>query len=282
MSGTLYVVATPIGNLEDITLRALRVLREVAIIAAEDTRRTGKLLAHFGIPTSTISFHAHNARSRVPPLIARLQKGDSIAVVSDAGTPGMSDPGFELVQACIAAGIPVDPIPGASAAVTALVASGFPGSPATFRGFPPNKGNARKKWLVDVAEDSSTVVLFESPHRIASLLDELCLISGDRPIMLGRELTKVHQELLRGLPGEVRSRLTELRGEFTIVLAPRDITPKTMTFGVSDERVSSEFWQLTEFEGLGRREAISTLAKRHGRSAKDVYAAVEAFKKSGK
>lgn len=282
MSGTLYVVATPIGNLEDITLRALRVLREVAVIAAEDTRRTGKLLAHFGIPTSTISFHAHNARNRVPPLIARLQKGDSIAVVSDAGTPGISDPGFELVQACVAAGIPVDPIPGASAAVTALVASGFPGSPATFRGFPPNKGNARKRWLVDVTKDSSTVVLFESPHRIASLLDELAIISGDRPIMLGRELTKVHQELLRGLPGEVRSRLTELRGEFTLVLAPREITPKATTCPVPDERVGSEFCQLTEICGLGRREAISTLAKRHGRSAKDVYAAVEAFKKSGK
>jgi 16S rRNA (cytidine1402-2'-O)-methyltransferase len=143
MSGTLYVVATPIGNLEDITLRALRVLREVAVIAAEDTRRTAKLLHHHAIQTATVSFHEHNARARVPQLLKRLQAGQSIAIVSDAGTPGVSDPGVELVRACIAEGIKVDPIPGASATLTALVASGFPTEPVTFLGFPPNRGIAR-------------------------------------------------------------------------------------------------------------------------------------------
>jgi 16S rRNA (cytidine1402-2'-O)-methyltransferase len=280
MSGTLFVVATPIGNLEDITLRALRVLREVAIIAAEDTRRTGKLLAHYGISTPTISFHEHNARSRVPQLISRLRAGEHIAVVSDAGTPGVSDPGFELVQACIEAAIPVDPIPGASAAIAALMASGFPAAPASFRGFPPAKGNARKQWLLAVSKDPSTVILFESPHRVGALLDELAQFSGLRPITVARELTKMHQEILRGSAIAVKSQLKEARGEFTIVLAPIEIQRENVESAASPADIALEFGRLTENSGFGRREAITTLAKKHRRTTKEVYGFIESAKNS--
>src|SRR5688572_1978923 len=187
MPGILYVVATPIGNLEDITLRALRVLREVTLIAAEDTRRTAKLLTHYGISTPTLSFHEHNSRERIPRLLARLTAGDSIAVVTDAGTPGVSDPGAELVHACVAAGVPVDPLPGASAPLTAVVASGFPVLPLTIYGFAPSRSKDRISFLQAVSELKSTVAFFESPHRIAGTLAEAALCLGNRPIMLGRE-----------------------------------------------------------------------------------------------
>ena len=173
MSGTLYVVATPIGNLEDITLRALRVLREADVIAAEDTRRTAKLLTHYGIDTPTLSVHEHNMRSRVPQLLDRLHSGAHVALVTDAGVPGVSDPGVELVQACAEAGIPVDPVPGPNAALTAAVASGFPLTPLTILGFPPVRGKARTSWFLGLAQIKHTVTFFEAPHRIAQTLVEL-------------------------------------------------------------------------------------------------------------
>src|SRR5436190_9061582 len=166
MSGMLYVVATPIGNLEDITLRALRVLREVNVIAAEDTRRTARLLSHHGISSRTISFHQHNTRSRLPQLVSRLEAGENVAVVTDAGTPGVSDPGLELVQAAIEHGINVDPIPGASAPLTAVIASGFPMVPFTVFGFAPSRSSARINWLRSVAETTHTFSFFETPHRV--------------------------------------------------------------------------------------------------------------------
>src|SRR5688572_26257188 len=203
MPGTLFVVATPIGNLEDITLRALRVLREVPLIAAEDTRRTARLLARHAVSTPTISFHEHNARSRLPRLIARLQRGESVALVTDAGTPGISDPGTELVQACIEAGIGVDPIPGASAPLAAAVASGFPLMPLTIFGFPPHRSKDRSNWFSAVSKTTTTVTFFEAPHRIAETLRTAASILGERPMVVARELTKVHQEFLRGTAADV-------------------------------------------------------------------------------
>src|SRR5437870_4829440 len=186
MSGTLYVVATPIGNLEDITLRALRVLREVDVIAAEDTRRTARLLSHHAISSRTVSFHEHNTRSRVPQLIGRLEAGENVAIVTDAGTPGVSDPGLELVQAAINRGIRVDPIPGASGPLTALIASGFPMVPFTVFGFAPNRSKARIKWLQGVAETEHTFSFIEAPHRIQAMLREAQVLFGERPIIVAR------------------------------------------------------------------------------------------------
>jgi 16S rRNA (cytidine1402-2'-O)-methyltransferase len=170
MAGTLFVVATPIGNLEDITLRALRVLREVDLIAAEDTRRTSRLLAHHGIQTPTLSYHEHNTRGRMPQLMARLQAGSAVALVTDAGTPGVSDPGVELVRACIEAGVTVDPIPGVSAPLVAAIASGFPLDPVTIYGFAPSRSKDRLAWLESLAALPATVTFFETPHRIVQTL----------------------------------------------------------------------------------------------------------------
>src|SRR3954464_6327224 len=173
MSGTLYVVATPIGNLEDITLRALRVLREVGLIAAEDTRRTARLLAHYAISTRTTSFHEHNARARTPQLLAKLREGTSIALVTDAGTPGVSDPGVELVAACIAERVTVDPVPGVSAPLAAAVASGFPLESLTVLGFAPSRSNARKMFVADLAGRPGVVTFFEAPHRVRQTIIEM-------------------------------------------------------------------------------------------------------------
>jgi 16S rRNA (cytidine1402-2'-O)-methyltransferase len=278
MSGTLFVVATPIGNLEDVTLRALRVLRSVAAIAAEDTRHTAKLLAHHAVQTPTVSFHEHNTRARIPQILARLERGDDIALVTDAGTPSVSDPGLELVQACIERGVPIDVLPGPTAPLTALVASGFPALPVTMFGFPPIRANARKAFLQNVHEVAHTVVFFEAPHRIHELLSQAALLLGDRPIVVARELTKVHQEVIRGSFSDVLAALSTPRGEFTIVVGPRP----EMTIQVpplpDPAAVANEFWRLTEIEGLTRRQAVSSLAKKYQRPAREVYAAIEASK----
>jgi len=279
MSGTLHVVATPIGNLEDITLRALRVLREVDVIAVEDTRRTARLLNHHAISTRTISFHAHNARSRVPQLISRLEAGSSVAVVTDAGTPGISDPGLELVQAAISKGIAVDPVPGASAPLTALVASGFPLVPFTVFGFPPNRSKARLGWLEMVCSTRHAFSFFEAPHRIRTTLADAGQFFGVRPIVLAREMTKVHQEFIRGTVLELLERLGEPRGEFTVIVGPTDNRLQDNRLIVSDDHVFSEFCRLTKSGGTSRREAIRRVAHGSGRSAKEVYSAIERAKK---
>jgi 16S rRNA (cytidine1402-2'-O)-methyltransferase len=279
MSGTLYVVATPIGNLEDITLRALRVLREVDVIAAEDTRRTARLLSHYGITARTISFHEHNTRSRVPQLIDRLEAGEAVAIVTDAGTPGVSDPGLELVQAAIERGIPVDPIPGASAPLTALIASGFPMVPFTLFGFAPSRSKARIKWLEAIAQTAHTFSFFETPHRIQPTLREAQLLFGERPIVAGRELTKVHQEFLRGTASELAERISEPRGEFTLIVGPAIKSQGNNSIKMTDAEVSREFWRITNNSGGSRREVVNQLAKTSGRSAKDVYSAIERAKK---
>jgi 16S rRNA (cytidine1402-2'-O)-methyltransferase len=218
--GTLHLVATPIGNLEDITLRALRVLREAALIAAEDTRRTRKLLARHRIPGRLVSLHENNERARTPVLVRRLLAGDTVALVSDAGTPGLSDPGTTLVAAAAAAGIPVVPIPGPSALLAALAVSGLPADPVTFLGFLPSRGADRRRELASIRTLPHTLVLFEAPHRLSETLDDLLAALGDRRIAVARELTKIHEEVYRTTLSEAVRRFSAepARGEFTLVI----------------------------------------------------------------
>lgn len=220
-SGTLYLVATPIGNLEDITLRALRILREVALIAAEDTRRTRKLLAHHAIRARMVSLHEHNERARAPEIITRLLAGESIALVSNAGTPGLSDPGVELVRQAAAAGIAVVPLPGPSAFVTALVASGLPTAPATFLGFLPSASPERQRVLDAHRMLPHTMIIYEAPHRLLKTLVAIRDAWGDRQLAVARELTKVHEEVFRGTLGDAVQHFASHRprGELTLVVA---------------------------------------------------------------
>jgi 16S rRNA (cytidine1402-2'-O)-methyltransferase len=278
MAGTLSIVATPIGHLEDITLRALSVLRAADLIAAEDTRRTAKLLAHFGIPTRTISFHDHNTRSRIPVILKHLMDGQSVALVSDAGTPLVSDPGLELVQRCIQEGVAVDAIPGASAPLALAVISGFRFSPWTIYGFPPSRALDRKKWLSELVSVRHSVTFLETPHRIALTLKELALVSADRPIVVGRELTKIHQTLYRGTVSSVSLAGVEARGEFTVMLGPAQVLALTPTDRPDDDQIAAEFGEITENLLLGRRAAVRELATRHGLPTREVYAAVERVK----
>jgi 16S rRNA (cytidine1402-2'-O)-methyltransferase len=225
-----------------------------------------------------VSFHEHNSRSRLPGLLAHLLAGRRVALVTDAGTPGVSDPGVELVKACVDAGIPIDPVPGASAPLTAAVASGFPLQSLTIRAFPPTRSKDRNSWFSDISTVKDTVCFFEAPHRMARTLADCHRYFGNRPIVLARELTKVHQEFLRGTATELLERLGQPRGEYTIVLGPAEPTE----FGhipVTDEQLAAEFGRNTESEGLERRAAVSNLARKYGRPAREVYAAIERAKR---
>ncbi len=217
----LYVVATPIGNLEDITLRALRILKEVDLIAAEDTRHTGLLLRHFGIQTAMTSYFEGNELKKREFILSRLREGRPIALVSDAGTPGISDPGFRLIQLAIQNDIPVIPIPGPSAVIAALSASGLPTDAFLFKGFLPHKSKKRKDLFHDLEEIRETLIFYESPHRIAETLAEILDILGDREIVLTRELTKVYEEILRGNVSEVQHQIEgrQLKGEITLLIS---------------------------------------------------------------
>jgi 16S rRNA (cytidine1402-2'-O)-methyltransferase len=222
MSARLIVVSTPIGNLSDLSSRALQALSEAPLIACEDTRRTGRLLAGQGIKTRLVSLHEHNERKRVPELLARLEEGKEVVLVSDAGTPLLSDPGFVLVRSVIEHGITVEHIPGPSAVLSALVVSGLPPYPFTFAGFAPPRATKRKKFYSQLGALGHTVVVFESPHRILRSLEDFVETLGDRPMAVARELTKMHEEVLRGTASEVLSRLRRrpsIKGEFTIVFA---------------------------------------------------------------
>ena len=222
-AGTLYLVATPIGNLEDITQRALRVLAEATVIAAEDTRRSRRLLDHYGIRARVVSLFEHNERSRAAGLVARLDAGETVALITDAGSPGVADPGYPTVRAALDAGLRVESIPGPSAAIAALQVSGLPSDAFTFVGFLPVKPGARRRRLEELHTRRETVVAFESPHRIESCLADLEALWGDRPIALARELTKTFEEVLRGTASEVRAALTaaKRRGEMVLVLGGR-------------------------------------------------------------
>ena len=279
MSGTLYVVATPIGNLEDVTLRALRVLREVSLIAAEDTRRTARLLQHYSISTRTTSLHEHNERSKTAPLVARLLAGESVALVSDAGTPVVSDPGSQLVAAAHAAGIRVEPVPGPNAAVAVLSASGLVGDGFVFAGFPPNRSKARKQWLQGLARETRPLILFEAPHRIRATLIDMQEILGDRVTAIGRELTKVHENLVVRPISQQLADLSEERGEFTLVVAGAAAETEAAVAPEATE-VASEFGRMTENAALGRREAIRALAQKYRISAREVFSLLEEAKRS--
>ncbi len=267
MAGILYVVATPIGNLEDITFRALRVLREVALIAAEDTRRTARLLQHYSISTPTTSLHEHNERTRTPELIARLTQGDSVAVVSDAGTPLISDPGGMLVAAAHDAGIRVEPVPGASAAMAAVSASGLPADQILFVGFPPSRANDRKRWLTSLKDEPRLLVFFEAPHRILASLTDLLEIFGDRLAAVGRELTKVHEELAVRPISEHLQTLTSPRGEFTIVVAPAEPIPEQPIDVPDTSGAASRIWRNDQlvggFEAGSRQTAGAEVSSGH-------------------
>ena len=284
MAGTLYVVATPIGNLEDITVRALRILKEVALIAAEDTRRTAHLLTRYGITTPTTSLHEHNEHAKSAAVIARLKAGDNIAVVSDAGTPTVSDPGRHLIAEAVAAGLRVEPIPGPSAVVTALSVSGFTDDEYVFMGFPPTRSKDRKEWLERLRKAAATVVFYESPHRIIRTLEEIRDFVGDANIVMARELTKAHEELVRGPISEVLAHGIKVKGEFTVVLSVGRTTEEQLSNvqeRPSTDVIAREFGLLTASGPTSRRQAITTLAKRYGLSAREAYQAVEASKKSG-
>jgi 16S rRNA (cytidine1402-2'-O)-methyltransferase len=275
MPGILYVVATPIGNLEDITFRALRVLREVAVIAAEDTRRTARLLQHYSISTPTTSLHEHNERSRTPGLVARLERGESVALVSDAGTPVISDPGGLLVAAAHQAGIRVEPIPGASAALAAVSASGLPADQILMVGFPPHRSNDRKAWFAALKGETRLVVFFEAPHRILASLADLLEVFGDRLSAVGRELTKLHEELVVRPISEQIQRLTDPRGEFTVVVAPPDPAATSVPTMPDGTTLREEFGELTNLPAGSRREAVKLLARKYGVRARVMYQLLE-------
>ena len=221
-TGTLYLVSTPIGNLEDITLRALRILKEVELIAAEDTRQTRRLLTHYAIQTPVTSYFEGNQLAKRDKLLARLKNGGAIALVSDAGTPTISDPGYPLLQACIAEGIPIVPIPGPSAVITAAAVSGLPLHNFTFEGFLSPKAGKRKRQLTELKTEKRTLILFESPHRLVRFLADVLEVIGERNIVVARELTKRFEEIFRGNVSEALEKFqdTAPRGEFTILIAP--------------------------------------------------------------
>ncbi|MGI8935764.1 MAG: 16S rRNA (cytidine(1402)-2'-O)-methyltransferase [Phormidesmis sp.] len=267
--GTLYLVGTPIGNLEDITLRALRVLKSADVIAAEDTRHTGKLLHHFQITTPQISYHDHNAQQRIPQLVARLQQGEAIALVTDAGMPGISDPGYELVCACVTHDLTVVPIPGPSAVVTAIAAAGLPSDRFVFEGFLPVKGKSRQERLDALKREPRTAVLYESPHRLIKTLTDLGeVLSTERKITLARELTKRYEEFWRGTIGEalVHYETVVPKGEFTVVIAP---TPQTSP-ALSETEIVVELQNLIA-QGLSRSEASRQLAQSTALSKREIY-----------
>lgn len=279
VGGTLYVVATPIGNLEDITLRAIKVLKSVQLVAAEDTRRTGILLRHFNIEVPITSVHEHNERARVDKIVGRLAKGESIALVTDAGTPGVSDPGSALVAAVRKAGFRIEPIPGASAVAAAISAAGINSDGFTFLGFPPIRGKDRKKWFVALTDATKerAVVFFEAPHKVRKTLEDLALLVN-RPIFIARELTKLHEELIWGSPNDLLMRFESPHGEFTLIVPPVE-AGQTAAEVRPDSEIAEMVGHITKTQHTkSLREAARMAGERLGLSAREVYAALERVK----
>ena len=272
--GSLYLVATPIGNLEDITLRALRVLREADLIACEDTRHTAKLLTRFGITTPRISCHEFNEESRVPELLRFLREGKNIALVSDAGTPLVSDPGYKIVSACRMEGIAVIPVPGASAAITALSASGLPSDSFFFAGFLPARAAPRRRRLKELSAIPATLILFEAPHRLRASLKDTAEILGTRRAALAREITKIHEEFLYGTLDEifaaVRDR-SEIRGEITLIIESGEEKRAAAAAQVFPESIREHLAEEMNKSGLSRNEALKAAARERGISRRDAY-----------
>ena len=265
-------VATPIGNLEDITLRALRTLREADLIACEDTRHTGRLLSHFEIEKPLVSYHDHNETARAKELVERAQNGQSIAVVSDAGAPGISDPGFRVARAAIEAGVQVVAIPGPSAAVTALTASGLPTDRFRFDGFLPARKAKRRSALEALRPERSTVVLYESPHRIVDVLRDIAAIFGDRQLVVAREMTKLHEEFLRGSAEDLVAILESrpaVKGEFVLLISAADSAEPE-----SDLPLEARVSELIS-DGIARMDAIKQAARERGMSKREAYQILE-------
>jgi 16S rRNA (cytidine1402-2'-O)-methyltransferase len=270
MPGTLYLVATPIGNLADITHRALQVLRDVALIACEDTRHTRKLLQHYGVDAKTVSYHEHNEQQRARELIELLQQGSDVAVVSDAGTPAISDPGFRLVRAAIESGITVVPVPGPSALISALIATGLPTDEFFFGGFLPARANARRARLTGLRSVPGTLIFYEVPHRLAASLKDAYEVLGEREAVVARELTKLHEEIRRGRLSELSEHYSavEPRGEI-VLLIDRTVLAESAAGDLSSS-IAGLVAQF-EAEGLDRRAALTKAARELGLSRAEAY-----------
>jgi 16S rRNA (cytidine1402-2'-O)-methyltransferase len=263
--GTLFLIATPIGNLEDITLRALRLLKEVDLIAAEDTRHTGRLLAHYEVDTHQISYHEHNKLTRLDAVLKALESGD-VALVSDAGTPGLSDPGYRLVGAAISHGFPVVPVPGPSAVTAALVASGLPTDAFVYLGFLPRRPTDRRRLLSEIANEHRTLVVFESSHRLSAALQDIEQILGDRQLAVARELTKMYEEIWRGPVSGAREHFVgKVRGEITLVIEGAGAPPTW-----DEQRVSDTVMRLMS-EGLSHRGSVKQVSQMSGWARREIY-----------
>ena len=272
MPGTIYLVATPIGNLEDITLRALRILREADVIACEDTRQTRKLLDHFEIRKPLVSYHEHNEAARAEELVAKADAGAAVAVVSDAGMPGISDPGFRIVRSAIERGVPVVPVPGPVAAEAALAASGLPTDAFRFCGFLPARQGERRRLLESLAQETATLIFYEAPHRILATLEDVAAVLGPRPVVVARELTKVHEEFVRGRAVEVLAELRSrpsLKGEITLLVAraPQGEAQAAAVLPPIHQRVQ----QLIREKNVDRMTALKQAARERGISKREAY-----------
>ncbi|PYP91879.1 MAG: 16S rRNA (cytidine(1402)-2'-O)-methyltransferase [Candidatus Angelobacter sp. Gp1-AA117] len=267
--GTLYIVATPIGNLEDITYRAVRILKEADLIACEDTRQTRKLLDHYGIDKPTVSYHEHNEAGRAQELISRLEQGQTIAQVSDAGMPGISDPGYRVVKLAIEHGIAVVPVPGAAAVITALAASGLPTDDFEFKGFLPAKSGQRRTAMEDMRNAQHTIIFYEAPHRIREAIEDIVhTLGSDRPVVIARELTKIHEEFIRGRAAEVLKQIAEreLKGEITLLIGKSEGGP-----GAPEGDLRTRLQEIMRDQKLDEKAAMKILAKERGIGKSDLY-----------
>lgn len=266
--GNLYIIATPIGNLEDITLRALKILKEVDLIAAEDTRHTLKLLNHYEISKPLISYHRHNEEVRTETLIKRLKEGQNIALVSDAGTPGICDPGEEVIKKCIEEGISVIPIPGACAMINALICSGISTNEFTFLGFLPLNKKLRREKLREIEESINTIIIYEAPHKISSTLKDLQEVINDRKLVLARELTKIHEEFIRGTIEEIIDKSRDLKGEMIIIIEGKNMTVKENDL---NQLTLEEHYNYYQSQGLDKKEIIKKIAKDRNVNKNEIY-----------
>ena len=267
--GTLYIVATPIGNLEDITYRAVRILKEADLIACEDTRQTRKLLDHYGIDKPTVSYHEHNEAGRAQELVAKLEQGQTVAQVSDAGMPGISDPGYRVVKLAIDRGIPVVPVPGASAVITALAASGLPTDDFEFKGFLPAKSGQRRTALEQMRNAQHTIIVYEAPHRIREAIEDIVhTLGSDRPVVIARELTKMHEEFIRGTANEVLKQIAEreLKGEITLLIGKAESKQVP-----SEGDLRARLQQIMRDQHLDEKAAMKILAKERGLGKSELY-----------
>ena len=268
--GNLYIIATPIGNLEDITLRAIRILKEVDLIAAEDTRHTLKLLNHLEISKSLISYHRHNEEIRTEELIKELKTGKNIGLVSDAGTPGICDPGEEIIKKCIEESIKVVPIPGACAMINALITSGISTKEFIFLGFLPLNKKSRKEKLEEIKNANKTIILYEAPHKLKSTLNDLSLILEDRSVVLARELTKIHEEYIRGTVKELMEKTDNLKGEMILIIEKNNKDNEEELNSLNNLTLE-EHYNFYEKRGLNKKEIIKKIAKDRNVSKNEIY-----------